>query len=250
MFYHAGATAALIKLGFGPQDAARVSQVAKKIKLPKASQRILGGATGGGPAGLANPRRIKEDLSSISGLANKVKDTGTDMGKLMGHQLNAMVQASQPLAAVSKRLPQGAIIPGKGNTDTFLRKRLGEQIDARLPQVGPKDKRMINSIIDGHELDETLVRGGLAVRGVGHRSPDVLLREHNRVTTLPKEYGGSREFMKSMRGSTGETGLFQNIDPRLAYGDSPRLSRHARKRITELMEKDTTDQIMQSARMM
>lgn len=98
-----------------------------------------------------------------------------------------------------------------------------------------KQKAMRKAISYGHELDETRVRSGFAAKPFGHDSPDVIFREHNRVVTLPEGYEELKAHMQKTRARGGESAaLFPNG---IEYGKGQRLSRHARKRLTEYLER-------------
>ena len=58
------------------------------------------------------------------------------------------------------------------------------------------------------------------------------------MTTLPKEYQGVKQIMQAARAPL-EAPAFADYLGKFEYGASPRLSRHARKRITEMLERDT-----------
>jgi hypothetical protein len=70
-----------------------------------------------------------------------------------------------------------------------------------------------------------------------HVSPDILLQESNMLATLPKEgYGNLRKLWTAMRGDQDAEALkaIRKLYPDFQYG-ATRLSRGARKRITEGM---------------
>jgi hypothetical protein len=107
-------------------------------------------------------------------------------------------------------------------------------------------RKTLEGVMHAHELDElALGRNTLkhpTFRGaVGHASPDVLLREHNRLTTLPQSVRTpvQRVFKELRQGP--EQGLFHNATRNqyhtgMQFGEGMRLSRHARRRIGQKMQ--------------
>lgn len=96
----------------------------------------------------------------------------------------------------------------------------------------PGNRRALDAVLKGHELAETQVKATNSFMGFGHRSPEVLLREHNMIQTLPKENAPVADLMRSMRAPGETTALAQTTG--FQYGQGPRLSRHARKHITRM----------------
>ena len=100
-------------------------------------------------------------------------------------------------------------------------------------KLTPEQARMSYAINVGHELDEL---GAQPQRSFyetfGHYSPDVVLREHNRLVTLPPGHEAVVEMQKRLREKREAVAL----KPWLEFGQGERLSRHARRRITEQLE--------------
>ena len=88
----------------------------------------------------------------------------------------------------------------------------------------------------GHELAETQVAPSNSFAGFGHRSPDVILREHNMIQTLPKENEAVGDTFRSIR-ALGEAPALKATTG-FQYGQGPRVSRHARKHLTRLHEEE------------
>src|SRR5690606_23340065 len=92
----------------------------------------------------------------------------------------------------------------------------------------------------GHELDEVRTRPNAVQTNLSHNSPDVIFREHNRLATLPGSAAPVKKFFKTMRTWPIDQGAEQEqfFKPfGLQYGESPRLSRHARRRMVESLER-------------
>lgn len=106
-----------------------------------------------------------------------------------------------------------------------------------LPRLsGGEQHKMLEAVVKGHELAETQVRPGSSVRGFGHRHPDVLLREHNMLVTLPEKYAPVKEYLTAARATADAPTLEYLSDGAFQYGKGQRFSRHARKRLGEMME--------------
>lgn len=77
----------------------------------------------------------------------------------------------------------------------------------------------------------------------GHLSPGVLFREHNVIKTLTgKESKKVRKDIINFRKSTLEAEELSNLlNNRFTFGESPRLSRHAIKRIDSLARQKMKD---------
>ncbi len=105
--------------------------------------------------------------------------------------------------------------------------------------------QFIKNIIKGKKNKEVLNRIGILHEGFelrakplgefsSHVSPEVILKEHNILKTLPKRYIGAKQTLQSLR---FETYGFPETIPGFAIGESPRLSRHAIKRLSPILMK-------------
>ena len=236
----------LIKIAFGPEEAAKVSRLAKKIQLPKASYQSSSTIAARPPASKFSP----EDRAKYKMRGGPLIYPG--LGKLHS-------QFHQPLVV-----------------SNYLRDIPSRRELVREPRM--EQSRMLHAILKGHELDETKVN----MKDPGrhdfhsHLSPEVMLKEHNRVTTLPKEYDETRHYMQALRGfntgkvddeglgyhnteyspgkrftpediSSGIVAKGSEVDDLrrfgIMYGAGPRLSRHARKRITEYINKRSRESL-------
>lgn len=142
-------------------------------------------------------------------------------------------------AQLRTAMPGLPIFPGRGSTKQQL--ALGGLRLPSGPIVPAAQQKMFHAVSKGHELDESAVPFALGAKAFGHNSPDVLFREHNRLVTLPPGNEAVKGVFTRMRTAQGrnhpvghtEAALFP---PQIPYGEGPRLSRHARKRLTELVE--------------
>lgn len=235
------------KIAFGPEQAQKVLSIAKKLQLPKASRKVIDTGTGAIPGSKTVMGRGRNSLKSL-GIKPELHDS-----ILQDVLRQAPVDQQAALRIATKLDPSGktgVILPGYGETHiSKLPHRVRDMAgtSAPGPAFNPANSKMYHAIVKGHELDELKVRGGMSAVQFGHASPDVLFREHNRVTTLPAGYEGAKRCMIEMRTTpnpigTTEAGSF--FPKQIPYGTGPRLSRHARKHLTRISE----DKAIQIAR--
>lgn len=216
------------KIAFGPAEAGGVLGAAKKYVLRR-------GTTLG--AGYAAPG-IGSTGGDIKYLSNVLADHGADVGKARSALQNQF--AESPIAPWSQR--KAVFTPNRGDGGSFLRSiakygppKAENELLGHVNSMSPTERRTLDAVLKGHELDELQVPTRLAFTPFGHRSPDVVLREHNRVATLPADHANVRGAMQALREiSKGEKRTLQEYG--VQYGTGPRLSRHARKHITNMME--------------
>lgn len=243
MAYEEGAACALAALGFtkqayGPEDAMKVLQAAKKYVLPKAANRSVRKLQPGGRAYYpisaqaldSNSRKLQ---TSATALVNNITERAPIFDKDLKSQLTRFEprdRYSSPHGNMNGYGKRPAIVKGESSSLKYLGTDATKNIS-----LNPDQHKMLQSMTRGHELDELTVDPNLTFRNLGHNSPEVILREHNRLATLPEGYAPVKQVLQDFRKDLETPRLNQfGID----YGNSERLSRHARKRITELMHKD------------
>jgi hypothetical protein len=107
--------------------------------------------------------------------------------------------------------------------------------DIEAVAANPSHRRMLDHVVKGHEVAELQSRPGLSAVRFGHVSPEVILREHNMLATMPKGNEPVRKLMQTLRGGGREQEAF--LTPYgLTHGEGQRLSRHARKHIVRDIE--------------
>ena len=208
----------LEKLAYGPEAQAKSLAAAKKRQLPKRASELTEGAM----ASVAPPEiDMKEQKEAFKGLSRhyptveEVKKLHADEGRGMINQIKA------PVILGSVR-------------DTL---KAARKAGAPLPYIKPENMKTMNAVLKGHELDEIHTKPSLGSQPDGHKSPDVIFREHNRLVTLPPGNDDIIDLHKFIRGGN-ETSYF----PRgITYGEGSRLSRHARRRLTEAVANKTRD---------
>lgn len=249
-----------VKLAYGDEDAKKVLSAVRKRYIPRSKFKEF----------VSRSIKPLEELGVPSGV---VKDIGRSMVKLpmaivkpkrikkmqrKGIEFLERSSSNIDPTVANKSLQKyidtvnkiglssGGVFRSRGNVAGSM----SSAVSVGNPKKGkllreaglktPEHHRMLESIIKGHELDEIRVKPALRFRNLGHLSPDVILREHNKVTTLGSEHGPVKKFMKSLRKDTKESDLIRKVYPSFSYGESPRLSRHTRKKIVNLLESTMT----------
>lgn len=215
----------LTKLAFGPEQAQRVLSLAKRIQLPKASGKIQPGLSAG---------------PGYKSLVRGAKSSANLVG--MGDMAEQAVKAS-PVARVLKANKGPAIFPGSGSFESQIEKGDVGRLLGRPAHVPADQKKMLHAVVKGHELDESSVKARLGAAHFGHRSPDVIYREHNRLATLPKGNEQVKGYMQHLRSQMEGPAL---MPKGMTFGEGPRLSRHARRRLTDLRENQMVEGIKSS----
>jgi hypothetical protein len=224
----------LEKVSFNLEEMKRVSQLSKlrQIRVPHGSVVATGG------------------LRAVPKGSDKLVATA-----LQGlRQSNQIPEASVAASLKLQKQTSGSIIsPRRGG---FLGLLHTPEASARgLPSptnLPPAAKRAAEAVAKGHELDElSLGRRQISPAfgaAFGHVSPDVILRERNRLLTLPPGTEGAKDLFGAMR--KGNEGSILELATRragagstprlgLGYTSGPRLSRHARRHVAQRMEEIT-----------
>jgi len=143
--------------------------------------------------------------------------------------------ALRPDIAKAMNLPTG--IYSKGDTSRAVSSVIGIPGLRKLPA---RDREAFNKVLglhEGFELGHSIKKD---VPIFNHAHPDVLLRESNIVATMPNTLAKARGALKFLRTATGERESLESLVPGFTYGKT-RLSRHARRRVGDLMAKTITD---------
>ncbi len=226
--YVNGQKAALAKLAFGPEEAARVLQLGKKMAPGRAVERAaLREAGMHTAAGLGSAPSYAAQARVQHQIARGVEHP--EISKQLA--ATAALPQDSVLGQLAQTHPGGTYMRGNGNALRSLADA-GIPVPSTLP---PSQQKMLNAVITGHELDEAkTLSPGMGMAHMGHRSPDVVLREHNRVATLPAEHAPVRDIMTATRQPYGEAALLKQYG--VEYGQpGGRISRHLRKSITRDM---------------
>lgn len=254
LYTRLGAASCLEKLGFSPEDAAEVARVAKNYKLPKAATRSFAETLSKlnpfvpdkALSVLADSPNAQISMARAREVARKAKESTADLLKerpelrlpitMLRGSFNPNHSTRVQLSGFGRSSGPGNISIGPGGGSGAARKLFRAHGDKAkvnaLRDFAPEQHRMLNNLIDAHEMDELLVNPKLTMGPYGHISPDVILREHNRLVTLPEGFQPVKDLHALTRAK--ETEL---LSPYVRFGEGERLSRHARKRITEDIEK-------------
>lgn len=219
----------MMKIAFGPKQADKVLSLAKKIQLPKASRRVMPGLSGGPDA-----------KKFMKGVDRSTRPYGEIAGRV-AEEAKKHYKDSPSLALTTKGkkiFPGNTGHLGKALEESGIGQAL-KRVSGPAPRVPASQQKMFHAVLKGHELDEATVPSRLGAAHFGHRSPDVIFREHNRVATLPKGNEAAVSAMKHYRGKMEGSQLFPKG---IEYGSGQRLSRHARKRLTALAEQKVVAQ--------
>lgn len=219
-FKEAGKQAALIKLGiFGPEEGKRVARSVKPYIVPL-SERT--------PA-------------YTEFMGNEGMGSGMSMSaaKQVAPRPEMLEEYKQVLP---QRFHNTGILHARPPVEEQL-KPLGYD----YPSAPPAEKKMLLQLGIAHEADELHAMKSPIDRAFKeetmHWKPEVIMREHNRIKGLPPEFSGLVDLHKKMRtqpmlpgvsGMPAEGAILKahGID----YATSPRLSRHAIRRLGDLMK--------------
>lgn len=132
---------------------------------------------------------------------------------------------------IGKGTPQGKIF-AKGDTAKLIENITGKKLE-------PKNREMANKIMLMHEEMErqALKKGTKGLKNYKtHADPDIILRESNLISTLPKEYSKVKDIFGYARKMDTTASDLEKLIPGFQYG-TKRYSRHARKRMNEILKK-------------
>ena len=216
MIKRAGIRSTMAKIAFGMDDAGKVLKNFKKKQIPagyvKRSRTLGALGTGNVPGGYV---ALSKNAPADTWISPKLRE--------------------EAIEAIHPNWPKGRPgAPVRGDSTRFLSSAGMGRAFGKTPSGA--NRKMTDAIVKGHELDELSTRRVSSFREHGHVSPDVILKEHNRITTMPEEFSAVRDGFKDLR-LTRESAHLNSVVPGFEYGSSPRLSRHARRRITDLVEK-------------
>ena len=211
------------------QTAKTVSRLFAKKRAPAAAEKnyhsMIKGHLGiDEPTWFAVPREKKtRNMLAAGGYSGAHSDEAVKAYKDMGFNL---------------KKDQVVGPPGGGDAERAFR-RLGLTEEKFTPQ----QNTMLRSTIEGHELDELRgARANKAFLPFGHRNVGVVMREGNRMRRL-EQTGGNDPVTRTMKGVREIEGSAQAIEAatggRVGYMSGPRPSRHAIRRISQMVDKQS-----------
>lgn len=203
-----------------------------------------------GPAYLATP---------TESAASAVKSTIPKLQKALSHGGASPEDTQQVVDTLLKQIPvarqqihDSPLVPGyinlpkKGDPGAIVR----NAISPGAEPMTPNEHIFNNALVTTHEnAERQVLQGGrhnVATAPLGHFSPEVLLREHNMVTTLPPEAERVRGMWQKARDVHGDSVLLSNLG--LNYGSSPRVSRHAIKHLSRIAEEEVLKTVANQVR--
>jgi hypothetical protein len=223
--FEQGFRAELQKLAFNLTQARKVRRLAEKHKAAPGLGVMLRGFLEGPHAVPAHPEKqsrvLLDEIKRHLGLWDRAVVEG---------EMRAM-----GTPAFQDRYRGKIVVP-----PAFLDRLFLWGAGAKIPKLSKAEKELMHAETWAHELNELQAsRKGMASPAYtlqyGHLSPGVVLEEMARMATLPKEYAGVREAHRSLRDPEHE--LLQKVTGgRIGYDFRP--TRHARKRLSALMEEE------------
>ena len=139
---------------------------------------------------------------------------------------------------VMKYLPEGRTVgPPRGDALNFLRSQWADLPGKR--NYTPRDRILLEGIVKKHEIDEATSTIGRVMAPYRHSSLPVILREHNAAKQLRDQgdYRVANLIGRMRRGPGREEEFIKSIYPGYAHGVSPKISRHAQRRLSEIAER-------------
>ena len=227
----------MLKVAFNPMDAARVLRAAapriKKMPSDPDAKKSLGVSDDQGGFFGINQHVNKDMRLRNKGLDLSDEDVGYAADYYKSHLAGHGLSPGDIIApSGGSRLRGGELRPLVEG---------GHMSPWEIRRLNPDDRRTLKGILVGHELDEAVVhpkesmRSLLGLKGYNHNSPEVYLRESNRVATLPAAQDRVRNIMNNMRRDRGEEWTVQDVLPDFRYGET-RLNRRQIRHITNRLE--------------
>lgn len=172
---------------------------------------------------------------------------GPEQASLLARMAKKL-QLKRPIANLTGPGYIASIEPGSG-MESWLGKILyppkhgilGYLRGASMPRgnlKSPADKKLLEQLGLAHEMAERKFSRGISLGAPNlQHAPGVIPVEHNMLSTLPPANSAVRDFFRQVvRAEDPSVKAFENATGgRIPYGSGPRLSRHARKHITEKM---------------
>jgi hypothetical protein len=202
-------------------------------KLAVTSNQLLKGFNRSKLIRLKRPELIKTIYGGVTPPAMFTRGTLSPSG------INKKIAPTLPNPGFVKP-SLGKIVTEKGqNPSQILLEAIGQKT---APGYG---KKMLNATVLRHEADEVAskVVDHSFVKAYGHINAGVILKEHNIIKAL--EGKGAKQVkqifthLRTRPGAENSTIQKSLKDLNFDYGKSPRLSRHAIKRITNIIKDKT-----------
>jgi len=233
---------AYTKLAFGPEAQDKVLQAFKAKQLPQPKRS-------GGGYGYFNPRSVRPRVEVAQGSLKEMIDhqkESPDFAYIYDKHVNKLRKRVRDL----KRLGGSVIAPSRGDalksmSANFPKAKTLPQVVKDVEAANPGNmgsiRKGLDAVVKGHELAESQIpksrQWSTAMRQEipkfeSHMSPEVLLREHNMISTLPESQKGVGDIIRAMRQDSREAKVLSTLLPGFEFGKSPRLSPAMKKNYT------------------
>ena len=188
-------------------------------------------------------------LDELGKIAFNVEDAArlTQMAKslIRKERLANLVGPAYIVPGVGETSLWGKILyPPKRGTIGYLKTTGGPELAKTLRELSPSNKKMFEQVGLAHEMAEKRftrhpgaeeLAKAMESTNLQH-APGVIPVEHNILSTLPAEHRPVLEAQKLLRQDDPAVAAFEKATGgRIPFGEGQRLSRHARRHITEKM---------------
>lgn len=183
-------------------------------------------------------KTISNPSEPVLALSRKSRGMFTLMPSLMKSDASKQMNAYATRIGVKPLIPnvvkKSTIFMGKGGVTGMEGEFKNQGVELSMKHLNPQNREAVNRIGIMHEGAESQVRPSGHQPFGSHASPEVLLKEHNMIQTLPSNLKPAGDVYRNMRGVFQESlALNQMTGGKFNYGESPRLSRHAIRRISQ-----------------
>jgi hypothetical protein len=246
----------LEKEAFGPREARKVLQLAKKkvLKVPRLQQTATRAAEAGLAGKPVNLSIAEQSLLHGGGAPIAIHKTAPKSLRRAAATGGVTMPVTPEAIQGTERL-SGKILTAKGGDPTAAIRRhpaLEEAVSGPISRMTPQQRMMHNAAIMRHEMAEQAIRGPKTKEltpfrmATGHMGAEAPLTDVNVLATLPKGSAPVREAMqayrpveshlleRATRGVGGREGM--------QFG-TQRLSRHAKKRVGKRMEEMASEDL-------
>ena len=222
MAYGIGSALAMEKFAFGPEDAAKLMRAVQKHISPNPPIRTPKDLLAPTPRAYPSAKQHHRNMSDQ--MVGPLTERGVPEEKAR--------RFVRDMTSSSSGAPQdraGLVLP---DVSTW-------HPDAA--SFSERARKHLNALTAGHEQAEMASyvpgRTSAVFQRSGHNSPEVMFKEHNMLVTSPEDIRAELlPWYRQMRGPSGanEAAVLKSVG--VTYGEGPRISRHARKRLTELLD--------------
>jgi len=206
-----------VKRAFGPDDVAEVDRRFMEVLAPQGAQPAYEAQLGGW---LAHPQGVRGDTVRQFGIA------GYPVRWIRDWQMKKYLGMAPGQVQAPRTTELGTVV---------------DEISSMNPPATEAERDVLKGIMQAHELDEIELAAqapGRSMLHMGHASPEVVLREHNRVRAAFYDYDMDYplNILGDIRNRQGEEALIQSVLPEFAYGLSDELSPQQMRTVAAKLE--------------